>query len=326
MSRQITEDRSRRTGSGEAGAPALPRGIALAALVGLALGALWFAHPALALSLGAVFALATDQSLGWAAWLGKYLLQGAVVLLALRLDLREVVEISGTYLPAVAGYVVLTLIGGLILGLVIRVERQSAQLVAAGTAICGGTAVASLAPVIGARSEQIAPVLALIFLLNCIALLSLPWVGQALDMTQTQFGVWVALAVHDTSSVVGTAAAYGEEALAVATTVKLGRTLWLIPLLALWGLFASGSGKLSVPGFVVLFVLVAFLNGVLGPPEIVGRTAGVIGAYLIAGALFCVGLDLRRETLRQISPRLLVLALTLWFVVLPLTWLVATRG
>ena len=132
--------------------------------------------------------------------------------------------------------------------------------------------------------------------------------------------------MHDTSSVVGTAAAYGEEALALATTVKLGRTLWLIPLLALWGMFVSGGqGKISVPVFVMAFAAVAGLNGLFTLPAQVAMIATPLSRWLLLAALFCIGLDMRRETLRAISPKLLLHALGLWLVVLPITAFVAMR-
>lgn len=307
-----------------AGEPLL-LGAAVAGLV----AALWFAHPALALAIGATLAVVTNKELvrGSSAW-GKRFLQAAVVLLALRLDIREVTTVSGQYLPLVAGYVICTLLVGLALGRLLATESKSSQMLSAGTAICGGTAVASLAPVLGATAGQIAPVLALVFLLNAVAIVVLPVVGGALAMSQDAFGLWVALAVHDTSSVLGTAAAYGTEALELATMVKLGRTLWLIPLLVLWGLFISrdgARGKLSVPGFVLLFVLVASLNGMLELPLAVAGYAGKLSAWLLIAALFCIGLDMRRSTLADISPRLLVHALGLWFLVLPVTWYFATR-
>ena len=211
--------------------PAYVPAYVVAAAIGLLLA--WFVgQPALALGLGAILALTTNAELvpGASAW-GKRALQAAVVLLALRLDIREVTTVSGQYLPLVAGYVVSTLVVGLALGRLLATETKSSQMLSAGTAICGGTAVASLAPVLGATAAQIAPVMALVFLLNAIAIVVLPMIGHALDMSQSAFGLWVALAVHDTSSVLGTAAAYGTEALELATMVKLGRTLWLIPLL-----------------------------------------------------------------------------------------------
>jgi len=290
---------------------------------------LWVAHPAVALGVAAALALATDKELvpGSSQW-GKYLLQSAVVLLALRLDIAEVTAVSGQYLPLVAGYVICTIVGGLVLGRLLASGQIESQLLSAGTAICGGTAVASLAPVLGASARQIAPVLALVFLLNAVAIVALPPVGAALGMSQSAFGLWVALAVHDTSSVLGTAAAYGTEALELATTVKLGRTLWLIPLLVVWGAFVSRDGsrsKLSVPGFVLLFVMVATLNGLLALPSEVASIAGSLSKNLLIAALFCIGLDMRRSTLRSVSPRLLGHALGLWLLVLPITWYFAQR-
>ncbi len=293
--------------------------------------ALYAGHPALALGLGAALALTVNRPIyGGDAMLatlwGRWLLQSAVVVLALRLDLRQIATVSGDYLPIVMGYVVGTLILGLLLARLIRVDRTSGHLLAAATAICGGTAVASLAPIIHARPAQMSAVLALVFLLNALAILSLPTIGNYLGMSQQAFGLWVGLAVHDTSSVLGTAAAYGNEALEMATTVKLGRTLWLIPLLAGWSLVASGvRGKLSVPGFIVLFVAVAALNGLIDLPDAVTRAAAPLSKWLLLAALFFIGLDIRRDVLRAISPRLLLNALGLWLLVLPVTWLLAMR-
>ena len=289
--------------------------------------ALYVGHPALALALGAMLAVVFDRELvPGSSGYGKLLLQAAVVLLALKLDLSTIIQVSGDFLPIVAGYVCITLLVGLLFGRLLRTDAKSSQLLSAGTAICGGTAVASLAPVIRASTGQISSVLALVFLLNAIAIVALPSVGLLLEMTQRQFGLWVALAVHDTSSVVGTAAAYGEEALALATTVKLGRTLWLIPLLALWGMFVSGGqGKISVPVFVMAFAAVAGLNGLFTLPAQVAMIATPLSRWLLLAALFCIGLDMRRETLRAISPKLLLHALGLWLVVLPITAFVAMR-
>lgn len=289
--------------------------------------ALYLGHPALALALGAALALGFDKEvLPGSSRYGKLFLQTAVVLLALKLDLSTIVQVSGDFLPIVAGYVCVTLALGLLFGRLLRTETKCAQLLSAGTAICGGTAVASLAPVIRASAGQISSVLALVFLLNALAIVALPSVGAFLNMSQQQFGLWVALAVHDTSSVVGTAAAYGEEALELATTVKLGRTLWLIPLLALWGMFANGGrGKLNVPVFVLLFAGVAALNGLVAMPVGVAQIASPLSRWLLLAALFCIGLDLRRETLRTISPKLMLHALGLWLIVLPVTALLAMR-
>jgi uncharacterized integral membrane protein (TIGR00698 family) len=293
--------------------------------------ALYAGHPALALGLGAALALSVNRPIyGNDAMLatrwGRWLLQSAVVVLALRLDLRQITTVSGDYLPLVMGYVVVTLTLGLLLARLIRTDVKSGQLLAAATAICGGTAVASLAPIIRAQPAQMSPVLALVFLLNALAILTLPTIGNYLGMSQQAFGLWVGLAVHDTSSVLGTAAAYGNEALEMATTVKLGRTLWLIPLLAGWGLVASGArGKLSVPGFILLFVAVAALNGIVDLPDAVVHIAAPLSKWLLLAALFFIGLDLRRDVLRSISPALLLNALGLWMLVLPVTWLLAMR-
>ena len=187
-------------------------------------------NPAVAFVAGALYSLIYNRPLP--ANLGKtgtYCLQIAIVLLGLKLNAGEVIKLTQDYAPIVAGYVVLAMVLGLLIGKLVQNTSKSSQLVSAGTAICGGTAVATISPVIQAKTEETGVALSLIFLLNIFALLLFPYIGQYLQMTQEQFGVWVALSVHDTSSVVATSAIFGEEAMKVATTVKLGRTLWLIP-------------------------------------------------------------------------------------------------
>ena len=235
----------------------------LITLVGFGL-AVFIAHPAFALLLAATINLVfapklpkmTKQS-------GRYLLQGAIVFLGLTMNVEALWSVSQDYSVLIVGYILSTLCVGLILGRFLRVDTDQARLLVSGTAICGGTAIATLGPVIRARSESVAVCLAIVFLLNAIAILVLPKVGIYLEISQTRFGVWVALAIHDTSSVVGAAAIYGDEALQVATTVKLVRTLWLIPLVLAAGILMNRrETKTRLPGFVLLFVLFSIIGSV----------------------------------------------------------------
>ena len=210
---------------------------------------------------------------------------------------------------------------GLILGRFLRVDIDQARLLVSGTAICGGTAIATLGPVIRARSESVAVCLAIVFLLNAIAILVLPKVGIYMEISQTQFGVWVALAIHDTSSVIGAAAIYGEEALQVATTVKLVRTLWLIPLVLAAGILMNRrETKARLPGFVVLFVLFSIIGSV---SNISGEwIAGIktLSQTMLVAALFFMGLEITRDALRRLNGRAVSLGVCLWLVVLPTTY------
>jgi uncharacterized integral membrane protein (TIGR00698 family) len=287
----------------------------------------YYGNPAVGLLVGACLSLLFNKPcFVHAGVLGKYTLQAAIVLLGLKLNASQLMKISADYSVLVTGYVLLTLSIGLGLGLLLRNQQKSSQLIASGTAICGGTTIASLSPVILARPEQTGVALTLVFLLNALAMFTFPGIGEYLALSQEQFGVWAALAIHDTSSVVATSALYGEEAAMVATTVKLGRTLWLIPLLLVFSVLQHrGSAKLRIPVFILLFIITACAGSVVAlPGELVGA-ASAISKMLLVVALFFIGTEISRDTLRGLRGRVLVHGLLLWALVVPLTLLVVTR-
>ncbi len=293
----------------------------LITLVGFGL-AVFIAHPAFALLLAATINLVFAPKLPkMTKQGGRYLLQGAIVFLGLTMNVEALWSVSQDYSVLIVGYILSTLCVGLILGRFLRVDTDQARLLVSGTAICGGTAIATLGPVIRARSESVAVCLAIVFLLNAIAILVLPKVGIYLEISQTQFGVWVALAIHDTSSVVGAAAIYGDEALQVATTVKLVRTLWLIPLVLAAGILMNRrETKTRLPGFVLLFVLFSIIGSV---SNISGEwIAGIktLSQTMLVAALFFMGLEITRDALRRLNGRAVSLGVCLWLVVLPTTY------
>ncbi|MBX3706813.1 MAG: putative sulfate exporter family transporter [Pseudomonadales bacterium] len=312
----------------------------LGALLALPVVAL-VGHPVLALLAGALIVLVSDrQVIPRADVWSRYSLQAAIVLLGLRLDLSTLWTLSASYSWAVAAYVLGTLALGLLAGRLLAVEPASRTLISSGTAICGGTAIATLAAIVRAEPRQTAVALAIVFLLNVVALLSFPAIGRALELSQLQFGLWAALAIHDTSSVVATAAQYGDEALEVATTIKLGRTLWLIPLVFVLAVreqararsFDGSSGARGVPrpripGFILVFVAAAALGSLVPLPDDLLTGAGAATRLLLATALFLVGTQLTRATLRQVRGRVLWLGVGLWLLVAPLTlWLVVSMA
>ncbi len=261
---------------------------------------------------------------------GKVALQTAIVLLGVNLDAREMWQVSQDFAGLITLYVVLALGAGIAIGRILNVDGTLARLIAAGTAICGATAIATLSPILKARPDQLALALTIVFLLNMIALLTFPLVGEWLSMSQIQFGVWAALAVHDTSSVVATAAIYGQQAAEVATTVKLGRTLWLIPLTLVFSLLGRADNtKIRIPGFIGLFILASLLGSVAraysAVPQIVFDGVQNASRALIVVALFFIGLEFTRETLRNLHGRVVCQALLLWATIIPLTLWVALR-
>lgn len=287
---------------------------------------IYYGNPAVALLVGAALSLSFDrQILPNADALGKYALQSAIVLLGFKLNASQLMKISADYSLLVTGYVALTMTAGLGIGMLLRNQRKSSQLISSGTAICGGTTIASLSPVIQARPEQTGIALTLVFLLNALAMFTFPAIGKYLALTQEQFGVWAALAIHDTSSVVATSALYGEEAAMVATTVKLGRTLWLIPLLLVFSVLQhSGSARLRIPTFIVLFIVTACSGSLLSLPAVVISAANALCKVLLVIALFCIGTEICRTTLRGLRGTVLMHGLLLWALVVPLSLLAVT--
>lgn len=287
--------------------------------------ALLAGHPALALLAGAVGSLALAPALPSSVdRAAKLCLQAAIVLLGFTLHVQALWQASRDYASLILIFVAGTLVAGLVIGRLVRADDDQARLLSAGTAICGGTAIATLAPIIRARPESVAIAIGIVFLLNAVAIVLLPWLGHALEMTEDQFGIWVAMAIHDTSSVVGAAAIFGDQALAVATTVKLLRTLLLVPIALVAGILVRQSqARLRIPGFLVLFVVASAAGSVLEPP--VALIAGVKAAsqILLVAALFGIGLEIRRTTIASLNGRAILLSVVLWLLVLPITWFVA---
>ncbi len=292
---------------------------------------LYLRNPAVALLGGLTVRLLLDVNPVPASQrLGSLALQTAIVLLGFTLGADRLVGVSAEYGWTVALYVLGTLALGWCAAWLYRrgqrdggddAEQRSHEplLLTSGTAICGGTAIATLAPLVNARAHEFAVCTALVFLLNAVALFTFPYIGQALALSQETFGAWVALAIHDTSSVVATAAIYGEEAAHVATTVKLGRTLWLIPLaFAVSLLYRSREAKLRVPGFVLLFVGAAMLSSLVDMPQALLDGLSLTSKSLLVLALCLIGLQINRGTVRQLSARTLIFGVGLWLCVAPL--------
>ena len=296
-------------------------GVALVALA----GALWVGHPALALLVGTTASLALSLDVPpQITRAGQLFLKSAIVCLGFTLNVQVLWETSRDYSGLVIVFVACTLIAGLVIGRLMKVDADQSRLLSTGTAICGGTAIVTLAPIIHARPASVAICIGIVFILNAIAILLLPWVGQYLELTQDQFGVWAALAIHDTSSVVGAAAIFGDRALEVATTVKLVRTLLLIPVALLAGiLLRRTEAKLRIPAFLLLFVVASLAGSLLQPPvEVIGH-AKAVSRFLLIAALFFIGMEIRRSTIASLNGRAIWLSISLWLILLPLTLIAA---
>ena len=219
---------------------------------------------------------------------------------------------------------------GLLLGRFMRIDKKTSLLISGGTAICGGSAIAALAPVIRAGERQVSVALGVVFILNSVALLLFPVVGHWLGLSQMQFGLWSAIAIHDTSSVVGAAGRYGPEALAVATTVKLARALWIIPVSLGAALFfrrdaaASGGVGVKIPYFIGLFVVAILLNTWAPVPAMSRVVVGASHAGLTL-TLFLIGSGLSRQVLKNTGVRPLVQGVIVWVLIAGVA-LVAVMG
>ena len=208
-------------------------------------------------------------------------------------------------------------IGWLIGRKLLRVDRNTSYLVSSGTAICGGSAIAAVGPVINAKESEMSVALGTVFILNAIALFVFPVIGRALGMGDVEFGTWAAIAIHDTSSVVGAGAAYSDAALEVATTIKLTRALWIIPVALLTAvIFRSKGKKLTIPWFIFWFVVAMVVNTYLldSVPQ-VGKTINGVARKCLTLTMFFIGASLSIDVLRQVGVKPLLQGVLLWVLI-----------
>ncbi|MDY3143726.1 MAG: putative sulfate exporter family transporter [Parabacteroides sp.] len=273
-----------------------------------------FVTPAIALFAGLAFALTAGQPYPkFSKKTSKYLLQFSVVGLGFGMNLYASLQSGkeGMLFTIVSVFAVLAL--GIWLGKRLLIDRKTSYLIAAGTAICGGSAIAAVGPVVKADDNQMSMSLGTIFILNAIALFIFPPIGHLLGLTQEQFGLWAAIAIHDTSSVVGAGAAYGETALEIATMVKLTRALWIIPITILtMFLFKQKGAKITIPWFILFFILAMVANTFLSLPEALTRSVVWAAKQGLTLTLFLIGAGLSRQVIRQVGIRPMVQGILLW--------------
>ncbi len=288
-----------------------------------AIGSLWVS-PAVALFMGIALALTigapyTKQN----KKVSKYLLQAAVVGLGFGMNLHSALAAGREGMIFTIVSVVGVMILGVVLGKLLRVNPKNAYLIASGTAICGGSAIAAVSPIIDADDNDTSLALATIFILNAIALFIFPPIGHALGLTEQQFGTWAAIAIHDTSSVVGAGAAYGTEALQVATTIKLTRALWIFPLaLVSIAIFRSKGKKIAIPWFIFMFIGAMLLNTYLNIPQEITKVIVMLSKKALGVTLFLIGCGLSVGAIRKVGAKPLILGVVLWAIISVTTLLV----
>ena len=275
--------------------------------------------PPVALFLGLAFALLCGQAYPkFNKKVSKKLLQYSVVGLGFGMNLHASLASGKEGMM----FTIISVIGTMIIGMfigrkILNVNRDTSYLISSGTAICGGSAIAAVGPVIKAKDSDMSVALATIFVLNAIALFIFPVMGGWLGLTQQEFGTWAAIAIHDTSSVVGAGAAYGEEALQVATTIKLTRALWIIPLALVTSvIFKNGGKKISIPWFILWFIVAILLNTYIldSVPEVGKAISGLARKGLII-TMFFIGASLSTDVLKAVGVKPLLQGVLLWLVI-----------
>ena len=293
-------------------------------VLALALSFTGLFSPPIALTLGILFGLTFPHPyINESRGIARTLLQSSVVALGFGMNLHEVLKAGRSGFIYTALGISFALLAGLALGKLLRVRGNSSFLITAGTAICGGSAIAAIGPILQADEEEMAVSLGTIFILNSIALLIFPLIGNALHLSQSQFGLWAALAIHDTSSVVGAATKYGPQALVIGTTVKLARALWIVPLALATAAIKRGRSRnaatggtsnlrVPLPWFIAFFVLAAVVNTYLPALAHLSNWLFTLGRLGLTATLFLIGSGISRATLKEVGWRPLLLGVVLW--------------
>jgi len=288
------------------------------ALVLLSLS-LWIGNSAISLFLGISLALICKVPDNFfTKKYGSIILQTGIVFLGGSLSLGTVYETNTDFFLWICLYVILAFAYVIFLGKLMGISERLSFLLASGTAVCGGTAIASVAPSIKAKPEEVSTALTIVFILNAIAVLCFPLANEYLGLTERQFGAWAALAIHDTASVVGAASSVGEISVEIAATLKVARTIWIVPLVIIsaW-LYRSKNEGFGLPLFVIFFILAALLNSVLEPNQEITNYLKLINRVCLLTGLFCIGTQISIENLKAVRFKPVILATSVWALIIP---------
>lgn len=275
-----------------------------------------FVSPAIALAVGIVLSLLGIKH-GSISKYTSFSLQASIVLMGFGMNLAQVISASKTGFIDTAISVVFVMVSGYILARLLKVDSKIGTLISAGTAICGGSAIAAVAPVLNAKNFQISFSLVVIFILNAIALVIFPILGHYFNLSQETFGTWAAIAIHDTSSVVGAGATYGTRALEVATTVKLIRALWIIPLSTFIAFMQKdkSAGKVKIPWFIGLFIISIIIAWIFPQGAATYAHFNWMGKRGMVIALFLIGSNISFAEVKKAGVRSFVLGISLWLLI-----------
>ena len=285
----------------------------------LVLASLYIGNAALSIFMGILFAyFLKPSSTFFTRRIGTIPLQIGIVLLGATISLPYALNVSSEYLPWISLFVIISFFSGLLLGKILGIHHRIAFLLSSGAAICGGTAMAAMAPIIKAKPQELLVAMTIVFLLNAFAIISFPIVGSYLEMTNFEFGAWSALAIHDTGSVIGSALIFSNESAQVAATLKLGRTIWLIPLILIanW-VFNKQAQATKFPRFIIFFMLAIIANTVFNFNEQTINSLQITSQGFLLLGLFCIGSQFDSVELKSLSWKPLILAMILWAIVIP---------
>jgi uncharacterized integral membrane protein (TIGR00698 family) len=280
---------------------------------GLIISATGYISPPVALTAGILFGLSVAHPLpADSRDLSRFLLQASVVALGFGMNLHEVIKAGRSGFIYTALGICFALAVGLGIGKLLQVRGHPSFLITTGTAICGGSAIAAVGPIIQANEQEMAVALGTVFILNSVALLIFPPIGSALHLSQQQFGLWAALAIHDTSSVVGASSKYGAPALVVGTTVKLARALWIVPLALATAAVKRSDKRVTLPWFILLFCLAAVVNTCVPNISHLTRSLFTLGRFSLTAVLFLMGTSISPAAINEVGWRPLAQGILLW--------------
>ena len=286
--------------------------------VALVFLSLYISSPIISIAFGYIFALVSrspekliDKSIG------TKLLQAGIIILGFTISSSTALDLTSSFFIHISFYVIVIFVIGLLLARVLKINISLGILISSGTAICGATAIAAVSNIIKATPRDILISLGIIFFFNALAIIFLPLIGKHLEMTAYDFGAFAALAIHDTSSVIGAAMTFGDDALDSAVTLKLLRTLWLIPLVIMMGIYYGDKDtKLSLPLFVIFFAIAVFVGSLVNFQYEIIYIFNSLSKALIIGALFCIGAQFDMQTTEIINFKNLLYSLSLWIIAL----------
>ena len=251
---------------------------------------------------------------------GSLFLKAGIICLGGTISLNSLGTISLDYIPLVSIYVIAIMIFGILIGKLIRLPHNLTLLLVSGTAICGGTAIASLAPIIKAKSEDLVASISLVFILNAIAIILFPYIGEFFEMTDAEFGIFSALTIHDTASVVGTASLYSDESVTYASIIKLGRTLWIVPLLIGASIYSKSENKeYEFPYFILVFIAFVVLGNIFNIDGEIKSTIKTVSITFFQIGLFMIGYKFQLNTLMKLSIKPVIFASSIWIIIISIT-------